>query len=115
MPADGFTENDRLEQLSEFGECCLELAKILSRHPREAGRAEGYEALAEEASRLLATKTTDRDDLHRLSRALPDAPEWLNPKAVDSGLPTEHWHEKFGRVHSRARELALSLRAVARR
>ncbi|MDQ3914559.1 MAG: hypothetical protein M3323_04395 [Actinomycetota bacterium] len=113
MPAQrGFTEEDRLEQLSEFGDCCRKLAEILSRHPREAWRAGSYTALAEEAHHLFTTKTTSRDDLHRLSRALPEAPEWLNPKAIDSGLPTERWQKKMGRIHSRARELALSLRAV---
>ncbi len=108
-----FTEDDRLEQLSEFGDCCRKLAEILARHPREAWRAGGYEAVAEEAHRLFTTRTTSREDLHRLSRALPEAPEWLNPKAVDSGLPTEPWQQKVAPLHRRARELALSLRAFA--
>lgn len=107
-----YSEGERLEQLSEFGESCRELAEILSRHPQASSRAGSYEALAEEADRLIKTRTPSRDDLHRLSRALPEAPEWLNPKAVDSGLPTERWQKKFGRIHTRTRELALWLRAV---
>ena len=108
-----FTEDDRLAQLREFGECCLELAEIFARHPREAWRAGSYEALANEALRLFTTRTTTRDDLHALSRALPEAPDWLNPKAVDSGLPTEQWQARVAPLHGRARELALQLRAVA--
>lgn len=108
-----YTEDDRLEQLREFGECCREIAEELARHPEEASRARSYEALADEAHRLFATRTTSREDLHALSRALPEAPEWLNPKAIDSGLPTERWQDRVGPLDERACELALSLRAFA--
>jgi hypothetical protein len=39
--------------------------------------------------------------------------DWLNPKAVDFNGPREPWQEDIAKIHARAAQLALDLRAAA--
>lgn len=104
--------DDRRAQLGQVVDVCTRMGELLARHG-DPGAAQ-YRKLAAEAGRLLE-HGFDRSELRALGEALPrgsTAPDWTNPKAIDSGLQVEPWQVEAARWRSRAAALAIDLRAV---
>jgi hypothetical protein len=106
-----FTAEDRVQQLGTLARLCDRLAALFSEH-RDDSSAGEYRARAEAARHLLTVGWT-RDDLNEFGGRFPRGPEWLNPKALDSGLSREPWQDEVATLHSEAWATVIELRAVA--
>jgi hypothetical protein len=73
--------------------------------------ADHYEAMAAAAARLLESGF-DQSALSSLSAMAPGRPDWLNPKAVDFGMPREQWQDEIASLDAAHREAALALRVI---
>ena len=111
MASLGYDEGDRREQLKRFARVSAELSEMYSRHG-DPGAA-SYLALSDEAHALLADGF-QHEQLKALALRLPDAPDWMNPKAIDNGLEVEPWQREAAERRGRLAEVALELRAVGR-
>lgn len=105
-----YDDRDRREQLRRCELLATELGDLHAHHGHPAG---GYRALADGARRLLEDGFA-RDDLEALARRLPPAAGWMNPKAIDSGLPVEPWHREAAALRGTLSAAVLELRAAAR-
>jgi hypothetical protein len=105
-----YGERDRQEQLRR---CALLGDELADAYARYGHSAAGYRELADGARRL-AEHGFAADDLRDLARLLPPAAAWMNPKAVDAGLPVEPWQLDAADRHAALAAVALELRATAR-
>jgi hypothetical protein len=102
-----FTESDRRRQLSDLAAVCDQLHRdILTDLRRDFG------VMASLARDLLA-RGFDQVDLTELSGQFPTLPDWMNPKALDAGLPLEPWQAGLTELIQKAWSLALDLRTLA--
>jgi hypothetical protein len=106
-----YDDLDRREQLLRCAGLGTELADLHARHDHPTAAA--YRAMSDEAQALL-DDGFDADQLRRLARLLPGAPDWMNPKAIDSGLPVQPWQPDAADLRARLADVALELRATAR-
>jgi hypothetical protein len=106
-----FDRETRVSQLTEFAAVCADLAARFGDGDRRMAQA--FEILARHAQSLLRDGF-EQEALTTLTRDLPLAPDWLNPKALDARLRQEPWQRAIAAPWVRLRELALDLRTVGR-
>jgi hypothetical protein len=107
-----YDEGDHRKQLKRFARVSAELSDMHSRNGDPAAAA-SYQARSDEAQTLLADGF-QHEQLKELALRLPGAPDWMNPKAIDSGLEVEPWQRDAAELRDRLVKAALQLRATGR-
>lgn len=104
----GYSNEERVEQLTTLARLCAEVAVILDEHHSwEAGAF----ADASTAAAGLATREFEQSDLNELSRRFPITPDWMHPKLLD-GRPLKGWHGQVAPMVDQVNSTALDLRAI---
>jgi hypothetical protein len=109
--ARAYSRDQRLKQLGEFTHLCRTIARSLRRHG-EPWAADGFDDRAD-AAEALSHDGWDQPALTEVGANFPSGVDWLNQKAVDFNGPREPWQEDIAKIHARAAQLALDLRAAA--
>lgn len=104
------SDQDRRSDLERVRELSTQLSAAY-RTNGVAHLADQYEHMASVASALLASKF-DQSMLNNLSAMTPGGPDWLNPKAVDSGALRKPWQDEVAGLDAAHREAALELRVI---
>ena len=107
-----FSQRERTAQLRAFVDVCRALSAAFEAHGEQGHAA--FKNMAVEGERLLDIGFS-QPALTAVARHFPADPDWLNPKALDAGLPFEPWQEAVTPTYQRARSLALDLRTLSRR